>query len=311
MLTYSELKQNPRQFLAMTSLSVEEFDALLLHFVAEYEAAHPPTVTATGQPRRRKVGGGRRSRLATLADKLLFILVYQKTYGLQTAHGLQFTYSQSRTNELIHDWMPLLQRALQRGGYAPRREGQTLAAVTPRAWQIDGTERRRQRPQAPEKQRETYSGKKKTHTDKNVLVIDAQTERIEYMSPTVGGAQHDKKVADEAAIHYPAGSTVTQDLGFQSYAPAGVHIIQPKKRKRGGWLSIYELLANRMIAQSRILIEHVLARLKRCRIVKEVFRNTQEGFSDLVMEIACGLHNLRTHFRRTLSFAETAKNYFR
>lgn len=298
MLTYDELKQNPREFLAMTSLSVDEFEALLPYFTAAYQATQSSTLTLGGKPRRRKVGGGRLSRLHPMVDKLLFILVYQKTYMLQTAHGLQFAFSQSRTNELIHVLMPLLQQALQHAGFAPSREANGLANATPQAWQIDGTERRRQRPQDPEKQRAVYSGKKKAHTDKNIVVIQEQTEQVRYLSSTVGGTLHDKKATEEAGICYPAGSQLTQDLGFQSYAPAGVHIIQPKKKRRGGWLSIYDLLSNRLIAKSRILVEHILARVKRCRIVKEVFRNTREGFSDVVMEIACGLHNLRTTFRR-------------
>ena len=47
----------------------------------------------------------------------------------------------------------------------------------------------------------------------------------------------------------------------------------------------------------RVRVEHALAGVKRCRIVKEVFRNTKEGVTDLVMTIACGLHNLRVHYR--------------
>ena len=40
-------------------------------------------------------------------------------------------------------------------------------------------------------------------------------------------------------------------------------------------------------------MEHDLAGVKRCRIVKDVLRNTKEGVSDVVMEAACGLHNIR------------------
>ena len=52
-----------------------------------------------------------------------------------------------------------------------------------------------------------------------------------------------------------------------------------------------------MISSIRILVEHVLAGVKRCRIVHEVFRNTTARFDDLVMEIAGGLHNFRTTLR--------------
>ena len=39
-------------------------------------------------------------------------------------------------------------------------------------------------------------------------------------------------------------------------------------------------------------VEHALAGVKRARIVKDVLRNTKAQFSDLVMAVACGLHNL-------------------
>lgn len=42
-----------------------------------------------------------------------------------------------------------------------------------------------------------------------------------------------------------------------------------------------------------MVVEHVIGGVKRCRIVKDILRLTREGISDRVMEIACGLHNLR------------------
>jgi hypothetical protein len=57
---------------------------------------------------------------------------------------------------------------------------------------------------------------------------------------------------------------------------------------------------NQVIASVRIVVEHVIAGIKRCRIVKETLRLTQDGISDLLMEIACGLHNLRVSQRHPL-----------
>lgn len=58
-----------------------------------------------------------------------------------------------------------------------------------------------------------------------------------------------------------------------------------------------DVFLNRNISGFRIEVEHVIAGVKRCRIVKDTFRNTKEGFSDLAMEVACGLHNLRVTCR--------------
>jgi hypothetical protein len=61
-----------------------------------------------------------------------------------------------------------------------------------------------------------------------------------------------------------------------------------------------EQLLNRIFSSARVVVENVIAGVKRCRIVKEVLRLTKAGISDLVMELACGLHNLRVSCRHPL-----------
>ena len=98
MLTYSELKEKPKEFLAATGLMVNEFELILPVFGRKYAELFTPGMNRKGKPRQRKEGGGIQERMRTDADKLLFILVYQKTYPLQTMHGLQFGLSQPQTN---------------------------------------------------------------------------------------------------------------------------------------------------------------------------------------------------------------------
>src|SRR5512138_1511283 len=98
MLTYEELKTKPRELLAATSLKQDEFETLLVSFGKAYAQANPDHQTLTGQVRQRRKGGGNKGKLWRLEDKLLFILVYEKTYPLQTMLGLQFGLSQGRVN---------------------------------------------------------------------------------------------------------------------------------------------------------------------------------------------------------------------
>jgi hypothetical protein len=44
-------------------------------------------------------------------------------------------------------------------------------------------------------------------------------------------------------------------------------------------------------------IEHTMSSVKRCRIVKDRMRYWQDRIRDVVMVIACGLHNLRLRHR--------------
>jgi len=61
---------------------------------------------------------------------------------------------------------------------------------------------------------------------------------------------------------------------------------------------------NRLLSSARVLVEHGIAGVKRCRIVKDVLRLTRAGISDAVMEIACSLHNLRVSCRHPLSLPD-------
>jgi hypothetical protein len=236
MLSYEKLKRNPRRFLALTGLTLREFKVLLGAFAEAYEADYPVSKTLTGQARKRQKGGGRKSGLGRMEDKLLFILVYQKTYPLQVVQGELFEMSQSRANEWIHRLLPVLQLALDRLGVKPERDGQKLAEQEQSGspdWLIDGTEHRRQRPKQPEKQVLHYSGKKKTHSDKNVLVAERTRKRVLFLSQTYPGKVHDKKIVDQECIRYPPNTNLYQDTGFQGYAPGVGQTRQPKKSRVG------------------------------------------------------------------------------
>ena len=65
-------------------------------------------------------------------------------------------------------------------------------------------------------------------------------------------------------------------------------------------MSAGERQLNRIFSSTRVIVEHAIAGIKRCRIVKDVLRLTKAGISDRVMEIACGLHNLRVSCRHPL-----------
>ncbi len=62
-------------------------------------------------------------------------------------------------------------------------------------------------------------------------------------------------------------------------------------------MSVADVWRNEIISGMRVWVENTIAGAKRCRIVKDVFRNTKAGFSDIVMEVACALHNLRMDCR--------------
>ena len=303
MTTYEALQNDRRQFLALTGLTLAEFQLLLTAFPRVYQRLYPTGQTAEGQPRQRFAGGGCKGLLRRPEDKLLFILVYLKTYPLQVIMGELFDLSQPQVNYWIHRLLPVLQEALDDLGDCPERnaghfaQSQTSADPEPRLI-IDGTERRRQRPKNAEKQALHYSGKKKTHCDKNVVIVTLPRKRIDFLSHTYVGKTHDKKIADTEGIAYPPEAILYKDTGFQGYEPAVQETRQPEKKPPRGELAAAEKRTNRKLSRIRVQVEHALSGAKRCRIVKDVLRNTKDGVSDKVMEAACGLHNLRVQNRK-------------
>lgn len=67
----------------------------------------------------------------------------------------------------------------------------------------------------------------------------------------------------------------------------------PKRNLEGKELTPEEKQEKHRISGIRIKVEHAIGGIKKCRIVKERFRCHKFGFEDLVILIACGLHNFR------------------
>ncbi|MBT9097071.1 transposase family protein [Methylovulum psychrotolerans] len=302
MLFYANIKTYPAVFRSFTGLDVPEFESLLAYFEKAWDELREEAADANKDRQRRGGGGAVPTTLRTHEDRLFFILVYLKLYPLQVVMGFLFGMSQGRANEWISRLGTVLQKALGMAGALPARDPvsakRQFEASTVREFIIDGTERKTQRPSENERQKTYYSGKKKAHTLKNDLVVDTGSYTVAYLSPTVPGKTHDKVLADQCALEFPPNSVLFQDTGFQGYAPSGAIVMQPKKKPRGKELTVAEKIINRVISKTRVIVEHVIAGVKRSRIVKDVFRNTRKGYDDTVMELACGLHNRRCRHRR-------------
>jgi len=141
---------------------------------------------------------------------------------------------------------------------------------------------------------------KKTHNVKNDLLCTPE-KRILWLSHTFNGSVHDKKIIDEQPLSLPTGITIWQDTGFLGHKPVNTKVMMPTKKPKGRQLSNVQKEENRKISSFRILVEHAIGGVKKCRIVKERFRCRKFGFDDLVMLIACGLHNFRISISLILS----------
>ena len=81
---------------------------------------------------------------------------------------------------------------------------------------IEGTDRRRQRPQSPKKQALHYSGKHKAHSDKKVVVVHAKTKRVEYLSQTYAGKPTTKRLPIKKRSVIPATPSCLRTPAFRA-----------------------------------------------------------------------------------------------
>lgn len=196
----------------------------------------------------------------------------------------------------IYRLTPIANRALGSELQLPARPAAGLskvrAACPGLGFLIDGTERPIRRPRDAQRRRGDYSGKKKRHAKKNIVITDKPTGKVVGLGQTQAGSRHDKACVDDEGYTFPAGSTLYKDAGFQGYEPEGVTTHQPKK-PRGKELTSEDKQADRLISRERVKVEHSIGGVEVFRIIQDVFRNIKEGFVGLVMETACGLFNLR------------------
>lgn len=160
---------------------------------------------------------------------------------------------------------------------------------------IDGTEQRIQRPEQKEKQIATYSGKKKSNTNK-CLIISTLDTYIHYVSSIYSGRQHDFSIIKQEFNPQESwfeGFEVRLDLGYfgfdKEYPKSTPYL--PNKNYRKNPLTENQKERNRQLANQRIKVEHSIAGMKRYEIVSAQSRIKDEELYDKIVVVTAGLWN--------------------
>lgn len=313
-----KIMKNEKQFLALTTLYLAEFEELLLyfshnwyqfikHFDFRSKRRKKPLTDAQVQNSTRL--------LKTDEEKLFFILYFFKNAHLQESLAAQFNMTQGQVSRWIKLLMPLLEKSIKDLHLQParsmpelvklfrnRQEENTLSnCESVKSLHLDVTERTIQRNLDYKAQEADFSGKKGTHTVKNSVLND-ETQFVHLAGRTYPGPSSDKTMAEEELPDFSALEKwelwLTKDKGYQGYQPKGVHLLEPYKAARNRPLTEDQEEFNSWISSIRIVGEHVMSGIKRCRIVKEELRYFSSVFRDKIFFISCGLHNFRVTRRK-------------
>ena len=286
------LKSN-RLMKALTGLKLKQFKLLVSTFEIQLKKTFK-------QQRGVNINKGRDFKvLKTSEEKLFYILFYIKTYPTFDLAGFIFNVNRSSACRWTHWFIRALEKTLSRKLALPKRKltsEEELLAIFPdlEVLYVDGTERPRRRPGNKIKQKKYYSGKKKRHTLKNLVVTDKK-RRVCIITKTKEGKLHDyanfKK--ENLGNHLPRDIPIYVDSGFQGIEkdyPA-LTVRMPKRKVRGKELTKENKENNKAISSKRVLVEHAIGGVKRLRSVTDIYRNIKTGFEDKLILNACGIWN--------------------
>ncbi len=282
----NRLRRTPGTFRQLTGITTDVFDRLLAELGPRHRAAEAKRKTR--RPRQRKPGAGPKHTL-DLADRLLMLLMYYRTYTTHAFLGFLFGLDDSSVGRNMNPLQPLLAGVFR----IPERRVE-LEPDEIRELFFDATERPIPRPTRGQKG--FYSGKKKRHTLKHQVVVVRKRKapgragqkrrvRIAAVSKAFPGKAHDKKVYDRTRVVGPPGVERTGDTAY-----LGTGLDTPTRRPRKGALTARQKAGNRRVSKRRIVVEHGIGKMKVWRIAGERYRNPRRCHT-LMMKNVAGLHN--------------------
>ena len=292
------LLSDPRMMQAVLGMGRDEFARLVPVLDQVWQQ-----VLAQRPDRQRAVGAGAKGKLAGAARKLGFMLFYLKVSPTFDVLSFLFALDRSECCRWVHKLLPVLERVLGRQLVLPQRKITSLAEFTaafPGATEVlvDGMEHPIQRPKKASTNRKHYSGKKKRHTRKAIVVADTN-RRIGWLTPSQRGPRHDQRMADAHRVIQviPATVSVLADAGFQgSQHP---QLCLPRKGSKNQPLSEEDRGWNRLVSSVRVGVEHAIGGLKRFGAAANIYRHHKARCDDRFNLLAAGLWNLRLAFQTT------------
>lgn len=151
----------------------------------------------------KKLGHGRNSHLPTLEDKLVCLLIYYRTYITHIFLGYLFNLHESNICRLLKKIEPLLAKKITIIKDRSLTSDKVLELLA------DVTEQPTQRPIKGQKR--SYSGKKKRHTIKTEVVMQADGKIIS-VSKSHKGRIHDFRIRKNEKL-LPMASIKMADSG--------------------------------------------------------------------------------------------------
>lgn len=301
---YNTLHRNPTIFRAVTGLMPAEFDEYIEPLVLNLAAQERERLEHDN--RRRAVGGGRNQDLHW-PDQFLLTLVWLRLYPTYEVLVYFFGVSDSSAHRTVHRCLPWLETAGRREiqhsqAHAARKRGYNLLAIFEQvpglAVIVDAFEQAVERPSSRQEADKFYSGKKKHHTLKSQIGVDAYTGEVLDVAESESGRSQDKGTFNRSGTpeRLPPDTAFMGDLGYPGLDKELPLAAIPRKKPRNKPRPEEDIAFNTLFAQARIVVEHTIAMLRCYQALTVRDRHHRQYHTERVVAVA-GLVNYRKRSR--------------
>ncbi|MEK7306056.1 MAG: IS5 family transposase [Nitrospirota bacterium] len=226
-----------------------------------------------------------RPKALTVKDGLLLMLGYYREYRTLFHLATDYGVSEATAWRIVRQYEQILIQS--KIFHLPGKKKLSASQFNYEVVLIDATETPIERPK--KKQRKYYSGKKKRHSLKTQMVLNRTTRQI-ICTAYGNGSQHDFSLYKQSRLALCCSTSAQVDSGYQGLQKLHAQTQMPYKNTKLHPLTKEQKRANTTLSSSRVLIEHVIRKLKIFKIVSEKYRNRKKRFG-LRMNLIAGWYN--------------------
>jgi hypothetical protein len=289
-MVFDYIEKYPHRTKQILGISYEQLQSLLK--CAQKRHQEIKTKQENQKIRINASGGGRPTKLST-NEQICLCLFYLRQMPTFQVLGILFGVSKTEANDTFHDWIPILREILPSSllEQVSNNESDLLFVqelLTNFRLLVDSLEQPIYRNSDQKEQQKYFSGKKRQHTLKSLMIGIPEGKDIVEVEVGVPGPTADINLFRKSQGKFDKSQPFAGDKGFQG----GENITTPHKRKPKRELSQQQKDENKARSSNRIFIEHLIRLLKIFRIARDRFRLKLETYEQIILTV-CGLVRLR------------------
>lgn len=289
-MVFDYIEKYPHRTKQILGISDEQLQSLLNCAIKRHQELK---IQEESQKIRINAAGGGRPQKLLIQEQICLCLFYLRHMPTFQVLGMLFDVSKTEANDTFHEWIPILRDILPSSllEQVSNNESDLLfiqEVLTNFRLLVDSLEQAIYRHSDQQEQQKYFSGKKRQHTLKSLMIGIPEGKDIVEVEVGVPGPTADVNLFRQSQKKFDKSQPFSGDKGFQG----GENITTPHKRKPKRELSQQQKDENKALSSNRIFIEHLIRLLKIFRVASQRFRLKLDTYEQIILTV-CGLVRLR------------------